>query len=136
VGRRGGVVLLPGAGVPIPGPLHPPNGCAIGTAAVGPHAVLVLLRTCEGVLSLCHELSGRMDAGGPAANDAPAVRLSAVGWRRDPFARDRRTPPIRRLPRMSAGRGVVKHDGRRHRTLRETSRNDADPGRTRCRADP
>ena len=60
---------------------HHTNGGTTGSAAVGPHAVLVLLRTCEGLLPLCHELSGRMDAGGPAANDAPVGRLSAAGVR-------------------------------------------------------
>ena len=58
---------------------HHTNGSTTGSAAVGPHAVLVLLRTCEGLLPLYHELSGRMDASGPAAYDAPVGRLSAAG---------------------------------------------------------
>jgi hypothetical protein len=93
------------------------------TAAVGPHAVLVLLCACEGVLPLCHELSGRMDAGGPAANDAPAVRLSAAREAEiSSLARDGwGIPPNRQLPRMSARREIVTYDGRRHQTVRETS---------------
>lgn len=86
-----------------------PNGGATGSAAVGPHAVLVLLRTCEGLLPLCHELSGRMDAGGPAAHDAPVGRLSAV-W---VTARLRAAghPPAGLLPHEAAVRECGATDG-------------------------
>ena len=108
MGRRGRVVLLPRADIPLPGPLRPPNGGATGPAAVGPHAVLVLLCTCKGVLPLCHELSGRMDAGGAAANSAPTGRLSAVwGTAR---LRAAGQPPAGLLPHQAVVRERVATD--------------------------
>jgi len=75
----GGVwYFYPAPVYPYPDPYVPPDGGAAGIPVVGSPAVLVLLRPCAGVLPLCHGLSGRMVAGGPAANDTPAGRLSAA----------------------------------------------------------
>ena len=61
---------------------------------------------------------GREAEGGSRGGETPLAR---DGWG---------IPPNRRLPRMSARHEIVKYDGRRHRSVRETSRNQGNPGRT------